>query len=64
MPTRCQSSSQEIEEKQVNKTDRNLFYLVLELFKLEFMKNHLSVRIDQTLGSIIKGNDSVSYGDC
>lgn len=59
-----QSSSQEIEEKQVNKTDRNLFYLVLELFKWQFMKNHLSVRIGQTLGSIIKGNDSISYGDC
>lgn len=40
------------------------FSLVLELYKLEFMKYHLSMRIDKTLGSIIKGNVSISYGNC
>lgn len=54
MPTKWQSSSQEIEAKWANKTDHDVFYLVLELFKLEFTKNHLSVRTDQTLGLLLQ----------
>lgn len=54
MPTKWQSSSQEIEEKWANKTDHDVFYLVLEIFKLEFTKNHLSVRTDQTLGLLLQ----------
>lgn len=48
----------------MRKLDSNIFSLVLELFKLESMKNHLSVGTDKTLGYIIKGSGRVSYGDC
>lgn len=66
MPTRCQSISQEIEAMQMSETDNNIFfffYLVLELFMFVPMKNHLSVRMDGTLGHIIKGSGRLSYGD-
>lgn len=56
--------SEEIEAAQVSEADNNLFYLVLELFMLGLLKNHLSVRTDKTLGHIIKGSGRVSYGDC
>lgn len=40
----------------MRKPNNNIFSLVLEVFKLESMKNYLSVRTDKTLGYIIKGS--------
>lgn len=38
----------------MRKPDNSIFNLILELFKLESMKNHLSVRTNKGLGHIIK----------
>lgn len=64
VPTRCQSFSEEIGDTRARKTNSNIFSLILEFFKLDSIKNHLSVRIGKTLGCIIKGSGRISYRDC
>ena len=54
VPNRCQLLSQEIEAMWMSEADNNIFYLVLKLFMLGLMKNHLSVRTDKTLEHILK----------